>query len=342
MNHDDPPRTVPSRDRHQITGDDPVGLAIPTAAAPTATTVPAAPERGGRRLRIALILVILAAAGLGAWLLLRESSTDTEFRGEVEKVFQELNEGEAETVYEQASFRFKQTLLVDKFVDMVDQMHQTLGKFVAVTEVIDVDRAATVAGMTARVELELEFVNVSSTTGEMSFHRGERGGWKLLGMSVQIPPELESRAAEAEREYKRLRAPDEVIDLFNQTLDAVREGRAADIHQRAWPSFREQRTVESLQHLLDAHRSEMGNFVRVLAVISSAQNADKDRARVHALLEYEKAKTTGTIEFMRVGSDWKLYGFKVVVPEPFLPSDPSILPEVPFAPEPSPPASTDR
>ncbi len=311
--------------------------AIPAAAAPTATTVPTAPERGGRRLRIALVLGLLAAAGLTIWFFFfRESSTSTEFREKVEQVFVDLNDGKAEKVYEDASFRFKQTLLVDKFVDMADQMRQTLGKWVAVTEVIDVDRAATVAGMTARVELELEFEE-ASTVGEMSFHRDKKGEWRLLGMSVQIPQELQPRADAAEREYKRLKAPDEVIEQFNQILDAVREGKAAAIHERASPSFREQRSVEQFQHLLDSHRSEMGDFVRVLAVISSAQNANKDRARVHALLQYQKAKTTGTFEFMRVGPEWKLYGFKVVVPEPFVPADPSILPDVPFTPEPATP-----
>jgi hypothetical protein len=317
--------------------------AIPAAAAPTATTVPAAPERGGRRrLKVWLVLLLLAASGVAAYFLLRETRTSTEFRLKVEEVFKRLDAGEAEKVYEEASFRFKQTLLVDKFVDMVDQMHQTFGTFVGVVDVIDVDRASTVAGMTARVELELEFEKdgrVTSTFGEMSFHRDKKGQWKLLGMSVQIPKELEHAADVAERDYKRLKAPDEVIEQFNQILDAVREGKAAAIHQRASPSFQEQRSVEQFQHLLDSHRSEMGNFVRVLAVISSAQNANKDRARVHALLQYEKAKTTGTFEFMRVGPDWRLYGFKVVVPEPFVPADPSLLPEVPFTPEPSQPSA---
>ena len=312
--------------------------AIPAAAAPTATTVPAAPERGGRRrLKVSVVLLLLAASALVAYFLLRETMTSTEFRLKVEDVFTELNKGKAEAVYEQASFRFKQTLLVDKFVDMVDQMQKTLGPFVRVIDVVEVDRASTVAGPTARVRLELEFKE-AITAGEMSFHRDKKGVWRLLGMSVQIPPERESAAAAAEREYKRLKAPDEVIEQFNQILDAVREGKAAAIHQLASPSFREQRSVESFQHLLDSHRAEMGNFVRVLAVISSAQNANKDRARVHALLQYEKAKTTGTFEFMRVGPEWKLYTFKVVVPEPLVPPDPSILPDVPFTPEPTAPA----
>lgn len=308
--------------------------AIPSAAAPTATTVPAAPEGGGRRrLRLGLLLLLIAAVtAFLLWFVLHESSTASEFRPRVEAVFHRLDKGEAEEVYDGASFRFKQTLLVDKFVDMVDQMHQTLGTFVRVADVIDVDRAVTVAGMTARVQLELEFVH-ATTTGEMSFHRDRRGEWKLLGMSVQIPPPLQDAAAAAQREDRRLKAPDEVIQQFNRILDAVREGKAAEIHGWASPSFQQSRTVESFQHLLDAHRAEMGNFVQVLAVISSAQNADKDRARVHALLQYEKAKTTGTFEFMRIGGEWKLYGFKVVVPEPLLPPEPAGA-----APEPAPPA----
>jgi hypothetical protein len=298
--------------------------AIPSAAAPTATTVPAAPDRGGRRrLRLGLLLLLVAAvAAFALWFVLHEPRTSSEFRQKVEDVFHRLDKGEAEKVYDGASFRFKQTLLVDKFVDMVDQMHQTLGKFVRVTEVVDVDRAATVAGMTARVQLELEF-DKATTTGEMSFHRDRRGEWKLLGMSVQIPPGRQDAAAEAQREDRRLKAPDAVIDQFNRILDAVREGKAAEIHGWASPSFQKSRTVESFQHLLDSHRAEMGNFVQVLAVISSAQNADRDRARVHALLQYEKAKTTGTFEFMRIGGEWKLYGFKVVVPEPLLPPEPA-------------------
>lgn len=297
--------------------------AIPSAAAPTATTVPAAPERGGRRRRrIALLLVILAAVAVLVWFFFfREPASSAAFRTEVETIFQKLDEGKAEEVYDKASFRFKQTLLVDKFVDMVDQMHQTLGTFRAVSKVIDVDRATTVAGPTARVQLELEFAE-ATTTGEMSFHRDRAGKWNLLGMSVQIPEGLQGKAEKAKREDKRLKAPDEVIEQFNQILDAVREGKAAAIHERASPTFRQQRTVESFQHLLESHRAEMGNFVRVLAVISSAQNADKDQARVQALLQYEKAKTTGTFEFMRIGSEWKLYGFKVVVPEPLLPPEP--------------------
>ncbi len=299
--------------------------AIPSAAAPTATTVPAAPERGGRRWRLGLVLLLIAVAAIAIWFFFfREPKGSGEFRTKVENVLAELEKDDKaiEGVYNQASFRFKQTLLVDKFVDMVHQMHETLGKFVEVSEVIDVDRAATVAGMTARVQLELEFEK-ATTTGEMSFHRDRAGTWRLLGMSVQIPPDLEGEAEKAKREDRRLKAPDEVIEQFNQILDAVREGKAAEIHQRAAPSFREGRSVESFQHLLDSHRSEMGNFVRVLAVISSAQNEAHDRSRVLALLQYEKAKTTGTFEFMRIGSEWKLYGFKVVVPEPLLPPEPA-------------------
>ena len=308
------------------------GEAPPAAAAPTATTVPAAPPEP-RRVRwflLAVLLVVLGAAA--AVYLLVDFGKSKGFRSESEAVFTALADGKAEEVYDGASFRFKQTLLVDKFVDIVERMNGTLGRFVEVVEVIDVDRANTVAGQTARVQLTLRFEHAVAR-GELSFHHrpgdvlpAEEGGrprWRLLGMSVQIPPELVSKAAELEGRVERVRAPDEVIEQFHAILDDVRAGRGAEIHERAAPAFREGRTLERFQALLASHRAEMGEFVRVLAVISSAQNADRDRARIHALLQYERAKTTGTFEFMRVEDGWRMVGFKVVVPEPFLPRESS-------------------
>src|SRR5690606_30811537 len=199
----------------------------------------------------------------------------------------------AEEVYEGASFRFKQTLLVDKFVDLVDRMNRTMGRFERVIDVVDVDQAVTVAGMTARVELELEYEK-AETTGELSFHRGDDGAWRLLGLSVRIPEELEETAASLERQVERVRAPEEVIEQFKAILDDVRAGKVAEIHARAAPSFRDSRSVDEFRATLEAHRAEMGELVRLLAVISSAQNADKARARVHALPQYGGASTAGT------------------------------------------------
>src|SRR5690606_9055454 len=177
-------------------------------AAPTATTTPVAPEPKRRRRWLVAAALLLAAGVAALLLLLRRGGPDTEaFRVRSEEVLGSLRDGKAEEVYEGASFRFKQTLLVDKFVDLVDRMNRTMGRFERVIDVVDVDQAVTVAGMTARVELELEYEK-AETTGELSFHRGDDGAWRLLGLSVRIPEELEETAASLERQVERVRAPE--------------------------------------------------------------------------------------------------------------------------------------
>ena len=79
-----------------------------------------------------------------------------------------------------------------------------------------------------------------------------------------------------------------------------------------------------------------------MAIISSAQNLDKNHAKVTALLEFEKEKTTGDFSFVRAPAggknalragpgtvpdaegkpvvEWKLSRFKIDIPELDLPS----------------------
>jgi hypothetical protein len=235
------------------------------------------------------------------------------FRKESEKILSQLSQGKIEQVYEEASSRFQQTLLVDKFQDLVDRMNATMGHFVRVSDVIAVDPAASVAGMTAYVGLELEFEQ-ATTRGHLSFHRGKDGQWRLLGLGVTIPDELEAKAAALEAQAARLQAPKEVIDLVRAILQGVREGRAAEVHEGASPAYKGIVSIDSFKAMLQSHQAELGNFVKIVAVISSARSPDRARARVQALLEYEKTKTTGTFEFMRIGTDWRLLDFKIIIP----------------------------
>ena len=72
--------------------------------------------------------------------------------------------------------------------------------------------------------------------------------------------------------------------------------------------------------MLDRQEKELGEFERRLAILSSGQNAGKNRAKVSVLLQYSKAKTTGTFEFIKVSGVWRLLIFKVAIPEPLLPA----------------------
>jgi hypothetical protein len=283
------------------------------AAAPTAVTRAAAPGRR-RRLVLALVLLVLGTAAVaGVVFLSGDYREEREFKEQAEAVMDLLRDGKAQKVYDQSSARLQQTLLIDKFLDLIDRMNATMGPFRRAGEVHALDRAASVAGMTARIVLELEFEN-GTTMGQLSFHRGQDGAWRLLGLSVDIPPDLQEKADALAAQEARLRAPDEVIDLVHSILQGVREGRAAEVHEGASPVFKGSVTLDEFKNVLQSHQAELGNFVRVLAIISSAQSPDRDQARVQALLEYEKGKTTGTFEFMRIDASWRLLSFKVIIP----------------------------
>jgi hypothetical protein len=283
------------------------------AAAPTAVTRQAAPGRR-RRLVLALVLLVVGTAAVaGVVFLSGDYREEREFKKQTEAIMELLRDGKTQKVYDDASARFQQTLLIDKFLDLIERMNATMGPFVRAGEVHALDQAASVAGMTARISLELEFEN-GTTMGQLSFHRGKDGVWRLLGMSVDIPADQREKADALAAQESRLRAPHEVEELVHDILQGVREGRAAEVHEGASPVFKGSVTLDEFRNVLQSHQAELGNFVRVLAILSSAQNPDRDQARVQALLEYEKGKPTGTFEFMRVGSSWRLLSFKVVIP----------------------------
>lgn len=290
-------------------------------AAPTTTNTPPAPSRLRKRIGLLVSLAVACAIGVGVYFWLREPADSDEFRPQIEALFVHLDQdaGAREVYLNETAEEFKQTLVEDKFIDLVDRMQETLGPFVELTKITEVDRAASVAGMTARIRFEIAFKK-ADTTGEVSLLRTSKSlTWQLLGLGVAIPPELATKAADVERELARVRAPQEVIDKVEQILQALRDGKVADVRAEAAPVFQESQTVESFTALLAAHRAELGGYIAVLAIISSAQNPDKDRATVHALIQYEKAKTTGILQFMKVAGVWRLYGYKIVIPEPLLP-----------------------
>jgi mono/diheme cytochrome c family protein len=309
----DPPggATGPERPESEIEATDARGS--PAASAAPTTTAPRVRGRK-RRLALALSVLVLGAGAVAAVVYLSGTyRQERAFQREAERVLTQLSDGSAEDVYEQASPRFQQTLIIDKFLDLIGRMRSTLGRFVRVSDVIGVEPAAGVAGMTARVLLELDYER-GSTVAALSFHRARDGAWRLLGFGVEIPTALQKQAAALDAKGLREGAPPEVIELVRSILEGVREGRITEVHAAASPGFRGTVSIEGFQAMLQAHQAQLGNFVRVLGVVSSARNPDRDRARVQAILEYDKGKTTGTFEFMQVEGSWRLLNFKVVIP----------------------------
>lgn len=283
-----------------------------------ATAGDTAPRRR-RRWRLGVAVLVLALGALGAAFALGLFEDRYQFRRESEAILTQLSRGEARQVYEGAAFPFREAHLLDGFADLVGRMNATLGEFRGIREVDDVERNDSLAGDTAMVTYTVDYEH-ARTGVTLSYLRSGGGAWQLLGLDVAIPSDLAAKAEELEASYDRIKAPAEAIALVDSIMEQVGRGEASQIVAAASPPFQESVSPESFAALLAAQESALGRFVRVLAVLSSAQNAAHDRAQIDALLEYEKVRTTGRFDLMRVDGTWKLLSFKVVVPEPLLPA----------------------
>lgn len=249
-----------------------------------------------------------------------------DFKSESRSILNGLTGGEetATAVYEAASFPFRETFLLTSFVDRTERMSLTLGKFKEIESVKEIEMLKTIGGKTARIKYSLVFENTAAhlvhTTGELSYLQGQEGAWRLLGFHINVPIMLGGKFEALASQYDRIKAPDAVVAQVSHIMGEIAAGNGLIVRGAASPPFRESTSEEGFQTLLAGYDKELGRFKRVLAVLSSGQNSRKDKATVHALLEYEDAKTTGTFKFIKVEDVWLLLYFKIVVPEPLLPA----------------------
>jgi hypothetical protein len=294
------------------------------------------------RRRAVITVLILAAAGMVVIFGSGVLETEVTFRQEVNEIVTGIADGRAEQVYDAASPVFHQTTLRRRFLSLADQVRSTLGRFRGLGRVEVAERASTGSGKTARVVAAMKFEH-GDTTGEVSLlHDGK--SWRLLGLSIAIPASQRDRAAELRSDQGQVRAPDEAIDLLGEILQAMRDGKAGEVHDHASDPFKESISRQRFDELAHGQERELGKFVKILAIVDSAQNSAKSRVRIDALLEFERAKTTGTFELVktpararRVGrgrapeaadagaaaaeTGWRLSLFKIVMPEPVAPPD---------------------
>lgn len=293
--------------------------------------------------RAVIVVLVLMGSTVGVLIGFGAFEDRRSFRPEVRDVLTKLTDGRAEELYDEGtSIAFRQTVLKDKFLAMSDQVRKTLGKFEQVGAVEDTDvNDGKDGGQTSRVSIELEFEN-GRTTGELSFHRAKHDtAWLLLGVSIEIPDEMLDKANALRSQYDEVKAPAEVIDKVSEILEEVRDGKAAAVHEAASVPFKKTLTGNEWRAKIDAQNKRLGSYVRVLAIISSAQNSDKNKAAVSALIEFERYKVQGHFRFVKAPAgarnnkagapteiegaedgetEWQLYNYKIDIPPPELPS----------------------
>jgi hypothetical protein len=280
------------------------------------------PRPGSKRwiLHLAFYLAIAVSLTLGLAGWLGVFGEEYEYRKETTAVLTALtgDDDSRKAAYDNASFVYQEATLLTSFVDRADRMTEVLGAFKTILRVKEIETLKTIRGKTARIMYLLRFDNVT-TKGELSYLQGADKEWDLLGYKIFIPSELADKASKISSEYDRIKAPPEVVQLVDETLQAIDEGKGAEVRAKASRPFLDSTTAEGFAATLERYRKELGPFKRRLKIHKSGQNAAKTRARVHVLLQYEKNKTSGSFEFIKQEGVWRLLHLKVLIPEPLFP-----------------------
>jgi hypothetical protein len=269
-----------------------------------------------RSIVVGFLLVFTWIAAI-VWVQLQEKPAP-DFRPLAEQVLVALRDGKAAQVYDQASPRFQEVVLEERFVDNMAELTRTLGRFLEITSVDETEVTQGPGGRTGRVALRLLFEK-GETAGNVSFHWDDQR-WKVLGVSIDMPDTVAKVESTREKREERVRAPPEIRPLVESILEQLRDGEVEAVWTAAAPVFTSSVTLAGMVTLEKSRREVLGVYRRILDVTSSRQNPGQTSASLDALVEYDKGVVSATFGFARVDGAWKLASYKLVLPKPRVPS----------------------
>ncbi|HRC57320.1 MAG TPA: DUF4019 domain-containing protein, partial [Kofleriaceae bacterium] len=163
-------------------------------------------RRGRVLVRSMLVAFLLVFAWITAIVLLQlRDSKKPDFRPLSRKILIAVRDGNASAVWADASPRFQEVVREQRFLDEMADMKNTLGLFREIAAVNETIVTTGPSGRIGRVALTLQFEK-GRARANVSFHR-DAGRWKLLGLTVDTPPEL---PITQESRKERSELPDEV------------------------------------------------------------------------------------------------------------------------------------
>ncbi|HEU4730423.1 MAG TPA: hypothetical protein VFT22_21140 [Kofleriaceae bacterium] len=308
-------------------------------------------RRGRLLIRSMIVGFVLVAAWIVVIVALQLHGNDTpDFRPDAERILVGLSKGSIDEIYEQASPRFQEMVRKERFIDDMTDLSETVGKFREITSVNDSLVTAGATGRIGRVSLTVAYAKASCKVS-VSLHY-DQGRWKLLGIGVELPPELKITQAQREERVKACKDPMDIKRCdVHQAADAIlqqlKEGHADQVYDAASRVFQKQEQKARFVQLQLEHLVALGNYRRIIAV-TEAKVIGGTSATFDTLAEFDKASGVRTVfGFVRRSKlePWKLRSFKIVLPMPRAaeaaapkPAG-SPLPAPPPAPAPSPPSS---
>lgn len=253
-----------------------------------------------------------------------------DFRGLIETELVQLRAENIRAVYDAASPRFQELVRFETFSDQVQQITQSLGRFRELATITNSETHRSPSGLTAYIKMRLRF-DKGLADASMSFHR-TGGQWRLLQLTVDLPPEIALRETTNEQRKKRSAAPPEVRAAAERVLGQLRDGQSQAVWDQAAGLFRQSITPRELAEIEREHDRSLGKFVRIIQG-DATQTPSGTSATIDALAEYEHATARLSLGFSRSSVDtWELASYQLVLPMPRIqqetqPSDEELLRE---------------
>lgn len=279
-------------------------------------------RRGRLLIRSMIVGFVLVAAWIVVIVALQLHGNNTpDFRPGAEGILVDLSRGAFDEVYEKASPRFQEMVRKERFVDDMTDMTGTVGKFQEIEAVNDSLVTTGPTGRIGRVQLTVKYEKANCKVS-VSLHE-DKGRWKLLGIGVELPPELTISQAQREERVKACKDP---MDMKNcdvhQRADTIlrqlRDGQAGEVWDAATGVFQKLEQKPKFVQLQLEHQSALGAYRRIIAV-TEAKVIGGTQATFDALAEFDNANGVRVVFgfYRRSRSDpWKLRSFKVVLPMP--------------------------
>jgi len=291
----------------------------------------AAKTRRGRLLvRSVVVGFILVFTWITAivWFQLRAHDTP-DFRPDAERILSQLGKGSASIaqVYEHASPRFHELVKKEVFIDDMNDLFATNGKFREITAINETLVTTGPTGRVGRVGLTASFEH-GIAKGSISFH-WDKGEWKLLGIGVEVPDNVEISQTDRQKrvaaciddkgkDVSDQRAKCDVRDAAETILEMIRDGRAGEVWDNADAVFKQQESRARFIQIQEEQRAALGSYKRVLDV-TDARAIGGLTAAFDIICEYERtAGVRVELDFKRPSKfqPWQLARFKVTVPMP--------------------------
>lgn len=293
-----------------------------------ATNTPPSPRRRKRKRRFILpvtITFVLVFGWIGVMVGLQMlSGREGAFRNETMAVLAAIRDGRMAELHREASPLFRERMTVDALTEMAADVDQTLGTFREILTSTIVDEIDGPGGRTRRLATTLAFEH-AKTSGHFSFHWVD-GRWRLLGFSISLPTALAQASDQDAAVTARNQAPDRVLDRFREVLESGRDGRAAQIHAEAAPSFRAAIDADRFAKLVKEREHLLGRYVDIASIQRATQNRLRSKAWVTALVRFAKVETTVSMTFLKLDGIWRLSYYKVAIPLPSVPDIDTDLP----------------